>query len=221
MTIALPHGPGRCEIKICGITRTEDAEGASRLGVDLLGFVFWPRSKRCVAPGTAETLAARAKALSPVRTVGVFVDEEAAGVATVAAVCGLDFAQLHGSETPEYVCGLKQRLGMATRIIKALKAGAGEDWSAYVDAGVDLLLLDSYDPVSVGGTGRAFDIACIPADLPRERLVLAGGLNPGNVAERVEAVRPRAVDVSSGVETGPGVKSLELMRAFVEAVRAV
>ena len=202
-------------VKMCGITNVEDALAAVGAGAGMLGFNFYRRSPRYVSPADVRLMVAEVPA--GVVCVGVFVNEEGPEVVSrLSAEAGLGAAQLHGAETPEFCDGLGDLWK-----IKAL--GVGEDFTPEEAARfeTDALLLDAYAPGEWGGTGRTFDWAV--ARRTRElapRLILAGGLTPGNVAAAVREVGPYAVDACSGVEVAPGRKSPELMRRFVEAVRA-
>jgi phosphoribosylanthranilate isomerase len=202
------------QVKICGITNLDDALAAVEAGAELLGFNFYLKSPRYVSPADArriiEQLPERAK------RVGVFVNEDAGGVARIASEAGVKVVQLHGDETPEFCADLR---GLS--VVKALRVGKDfhvEDASKFE---TDAVLLDAYVSDFRGGTGHTFDwsIASRTREVVR-RLFLAGGLTPDNVGAAVKSVRPFAVDVCSGVETAPGRKSFELMRRFVEAVRA-
>ncbi len=196
-------------IKVCGITREEDALRAAELGADAVGFVFWPGSPRCVEPSRAREIAA---ALPPfVARVGVFVDAGAAGVRAVADLVGLDAIQLHGGgEEPD----------PGTRILRAVSLRGGEDPDALDRAYPGrTLLLDAHDADRRGGTGKTVDWNLAARVARRRRIILAGGLSPENVERAVREVRPWGVDVSSGVETRPGIKSPDRMAAFVAAVR--
>lgn len=204
--------PPRARVKICGITRVEDALAAVEAGADALGFMFYPPSPRHLSLEAAQAIIAL---LPPfVARVGVFVDASAEAIRTTADACGLDTLQLHGAETPEFCRTLAPRPVLkAFRIrgpecLEALPAYAGQAW-----------LLDSYVAGTLGGTGRTFnwDLAAT-AVRQGGRVVLAGGLTPDNVAAAVRAVRPWAVDVSSGVEASPGCKDPARMRDFLQAV---
>src|SRR5689334_18040228 len=193
-------------VKVCGITNLEDALAALEAGADMLGFNFYARSPRYVTPAVARKIIERLPA--DVSCVGVFVNEPApADVERIAREAGLGAIQLHGDETPEYCQSLR---GLTT--IKALRVGTDYTPETAEAFRTDAVLLDAYVAGARGGTGHTFDWTL--AGLTRERvskLFLAGGLNPDNVAAAVEAVRPYAVDVCSGVETSPGRKSPELM----------
>lgn len=211
-----PHGTAwlRTRIKICGLTRPDDALAAARLGVDAIGLVFYERSPRWLSPGHAREIVA---ALPPfVTVVGLFLDAPAAVVEQVLASVALDLLQFHGAEEPAY-CARFHRPYM-----KALPMGAGIDPLAYARAYPDAagFLLDSNRIGQAGGSGRTFDWQRVPRALERP-IVLAGGLHAGNVAEAIMATCPWGVDVSSGVEAMPGTKDPELMRAFVREVARV
>lgn len=201
----------RTRAKICGITRVEDALAAVAAGADAIGLVFYAKSPRCV---TAEQAAVICAALPPfVSSVGLFVDAEAGQVNAVLNQVPLDLLQFHGDESPQYC---RQ---FARPYIKAVRMAEGVDLSA-VAAGYHEargLLLDSYQKGMPGGTGHAFDWARIPPGL-NTAVILAGGLNPGNVGEALRQVRPYAVDVSSGVERDKGIKDADKIIAFMRGV---
>ncbi len=190
-------------VKICGITTLEDALAACDAGADALGFNFWPRSPRYIAPDRAQRIIERIP--GGVLAVGVFVDETAERIEEVSAEAGIEVAQLHGG------CGVPR-----LRWWKALEAGPGvrrelEQFEA------EAFLLDAPAGEKRGGTGRTFDWA-LAAGLPA-RIVLAGGLGPDNVREAILAARPWGVDACSRLESAPGRKDTEKVRAFVRAVR--
>ncbi|MBM4301354.1 MAG: phosphoribosylanthranilate isomerase [Deltaproteobacteria bacterium] len=199
-------------IKICGITNLEDALLAAELGADALGFIFYPKSPRKVAPETAREIIAR---LPPfVASVGVFVDEEAAVVQELAASLGLDWVQLHGQESPDYC------LSLGRRVIKGFRIKDGtslKDLALYRGA-VQAFLLDTYKPGQVGGTGESFDWHLALEAKPYGRIILAGGLNAENVAQAIATALPAAVDAASGTEAAPGKKDPDKLRAFFKAV---
>lgn len=199
-------------VKICGITRIEDALEAATLGASAIGLVFWPRSPRAVDPVAARAIVA---ALPPLVTpVGVFVDQSEAEVERIAAEARLGAVQLHGRETPEF-CGRLRR-----PVIKAF--GVDDSFDASVldayPAGITVLL-DAKDDEKHGGTGRRIDWMMAARVGARRRMMLAGGINADNVGEAIRAVRPFAIDVSSGVERAPGEKDHAKMKALFEAVR--
>jgi len=203
----------RTRIKVCGITRSGDAERAVELGVDALGFVFWPGSPRCVSLRQAARIAA---ALPPfVATVGVFVNQPLDEIRTVAAGVGLSAIQLHGDEPPGAWGSVPGRCIKAVGVGREFDAAAVAAWPAAIWP-----LLDAHDPARRGGTGRAVDWD-IAAEVSRtRRIILAGGLDASNIGDAIARVRPFAVDVASGVEREPGIKDPERLRAFVERVAA-
>ncbi len=194
-------------VKICGITRAEDADAAVALGAQAIGFLFWPESPRFVEPERAREIAHR---LPPfVMSVGVFVNQTSEHVSSVASLVGLKAVQLHGDETPQFAAAL------AVPAIKALTLDAPLDvWP--MDT---MILLDAHDPQRRGGTGQTIDWSAAAEVASRRRMILAGGLTPENVGEAVARVRPFGIDVSSGVESAPGVKDHQRLRALFEAVR--
>lgn len=198
-------------IKICGITREDDAGLAGHAGADAVGFVLWPGSPRAVGVADAARLARR---LPPwtVR-VGVFVSASVAAVGAAIREAGLGAVQLHGIADPTPYLALSVPLVWAA----ALRDSAPDPAAP---AGTTLLL-DAYDPRRHGGTGRTIDWRRAAAIAAREPVILAGGLTPENVGEAVACVHPYAVDVSSGVESAPGLKSPARVLAFVDAVRRV
>ncbi|MEW6132468.1 MAG: phosphoribosylanthranilate isomerase [Pseudomonadota bacterium] len=196
-------------VKICGITRAEDLTAACNAGADALGFVFHAQSPRHLEISRA---AALVRELPPfVQSVGLFVDAEPALVKAVLEAVPLDLLQFHGDESPSYC------RGFARPYLKAVRMREGTDLVKYCADFCDAraLLLDAYVPGVPGGTGERFDWNLIPTGLPRP-IVLSGGLNPDNVALAVKTVRPWAVDVSSGVESAPGIKDAVRVAAFVE-----
>jgi len=203
----------RTRVKICGITRQRDALDAARYGADAIGFVFWARSPRAVDVKQAADIR---RALPPfVSTVALFVDPEPYLVQQVIESVAPDLLQFHGDEEPDFCASFNQPW------LKALKVGDGNDLGEQMQRyrAATGFLLDSHDPVKVGGTGQAYDWSLTPDNSPRP-LVIAGGLTPLNVAEAVSSLRPWAVDVSSGVELDRGIKDSEKIRSFMHAVRA-
>lgn len=203
-------------IKICGISQPQDAVFAAELGVDAIGLVFYPPSPRHLEISRASKIVA---ALPPfVSVVGLFVDPTADQVKTVLDSVSIDVVQFHGEETPEECLAIA---GENRSFIKAVRMRDGVDLKdkARRYARASALLLDAYFPGVPGGTGESFEWSRIPADIDKP-IVLAGGLDPDNVAEAIAEVRPYAVDVSGGVESGKGRKDQGKMRSFVAAVRA-
>jgi phosphoribosylanthranilate isomerase len=199
-------------VKICGMTRAEDALAAVDAGADAIGFVFWPQSPRFVDPYRARSIAAMLPPL--VTPVGVFVDQPAEYVNGVAALVPLGAVQLHGDEDAAY----------ADRIVRpVIKAIAVGDVAPQVSGWPDrvTMLLDVHDPARRGGTGRTVDWGVASGIARQRRALLAGGLTPENVAQAIADVQPFGIDVSSGVERSPGVKDHARIRALFEAVHAI
>lgn len=204
----------RTRVKICGITRVEDARAAAKAGADAIGLVFHEGSPRYVTPVRAAEIVA---ALPPcVTVVALFVNAPRAQVRSVLEAVPVDLLQFHGEETPA------DCRGFGRRYLKAIRMREDVDVAAqarrYEDAAA--LLLDAYVPDRHGGTGVRFDWARVPRDLAMP-LILAGGLTPENVAQAVTEVRPWAVDVSGGVEAAKGIKDETKLRAFVRNVNSV
>lgn len=200
-------------IKICGITNEEDGLAAAKFGADALGFVFAPSPRRISVERAREII----KVLPPlVQTVGVFVNEDPEKVLSTAAACGLDILQFHGDESAAYCSSFDRR------VIKAVRLQSRDDLdklSKYVNV-VDALLLDTYVPNKLGGTGITFDWTLAVKARRYGRIILAGGLNPENVAAAISMVKPYAVDASSGLEQSPGAKDHEKMAQFMrEAIQ--
>ncbi len=199
-------------IKICGITRVEDALAAAQLGAHSIGLVFFAGSPRAVTPQQARDIIA---ALPPfVVPVGLFVNADAQTVRNTIAVAPVQLLQFHGDETPQYCAGF------GLPYLRAVRVRPGVDLLQYAREFHTArgLLLDAYVDGVHGGTGATFDWSLIPRDLPVP-VVLSGGLHAENVAEAVRRVRPWAVDVSSGVESAKGIKDVRKMAAFMTGVR--
>ncbi len=204
----------RTRVKICGITRSEDARAAAVAGADAVGLVFYEGSPRYVTPAQAAGIVA---ALPPcVTVVGLFVNAPRTQVRSVLETVPVDLLQFHGEETPEECRGFGRRYLKAIRMRDGV--GVAAQARRYHDAAA--LLLDAYVPDLHGGTGTRFDWTRVPRDLDMP-LVLAGGLTPENVAQAVMQARPWAVDVSGGVEAAPGIKDETKMRTFVRNVNSV
>ncbi len=204
----------RTRIKICGITREQDLAAAIAAGADALGFVFYARSPRYVTPERAAQLVVHVPAF--VTRVGLFVNEPAETVRAVLDQVPLDLLQFHGDEDAAYC----SRFGRPW--IKAARVKAGFDLLEYASAfagapGISGLLLDA-DVEGYGGGGKTFEWSLIPRNLPLP-VILSGGLHPGNIAAAVRAVRPWAVDVSSGVEAAHGIKDAQKITEFIAGVR--
>lgn len=199
-------------VKICGITRLEDALAAARAGAHAIGLVFYAESPRHVTPAKAREIIS---AVPPfITTVGLFVNAGAAEVRSVLAQAPVELLQFHGEETPEFC----RQFGWP--FVKAVRAGPGVDLLQYARDYRDAkaLLLDALVEGLQGGSGVTFDWNLIPRDLALP-VILSGGLTAENVAEAVRRVRPLAVDVSSGVESGKGIKDAAKIAAFIKGVR--
>lgn len=201
----------RTRIKICGLTRAQDVDTAVAAGADALGFVFYPSSPRAIDISLARELIARVPPF--VTAVGLFVNEPAESVRATLEALPLGMLQFHGDESPEYCASFGRPW------LKAARVRAGFDLLNYAVryVGACGLLVDAWVD-GYGGGGEVFDWELLPADFPLP-LVLAGGLNPANIGAAVRQVRPWAVDVSSGVETGKGIKDSRLIEAFIAGVR--
>jgi len=237
-------------VKICGITNLDDALAAADAGADLLGFVFFSHSPRCIDPERAGEIVAALRQRGNVPLfVGVFVNESLERVRTIAATAQLDMAQLHGGESPEMVSDLSS-LGVETPSYKTAPDQSGfpvpfmgrsrfiavralrprneaeaqaqvEEYRAAASGNVPAFIVDAFDAQRFGGTGARADWD-IAAQIAREfPILLAGGLNVNNVAEAIRAVQPWGVDVSSGVERAPGLKDHNQVRQFIHKARSV
>lgn len=206
-----PYGQIMVKVKICGITNVDDALHAVACGADALGFVFYEKSPRCVTPESAQQIIA---ALPPfVTTVGLFVNETPARIREIADDCGLDVIQLHGDERPQD-CNFAPR-----RVIKALRVKTASSLAGHEEYQVSALLLDTWVAGAYGGTGETFNWELAASIAHQRPVILAGGLTQENVALAIEAVRPYAVDVSSGVEAAPGQKDPQKVAAFIHAAK--
>lgn len=202
------------KIKICGITNVEDAAWVANLGADYLGLNFAKTSKRKISAEKAQQII---NTLPPyIEKVGLFANEDPEIVERVLADCKLDVLQFHGDEGPEYCNRFKGR----AKIIKAFRVKDEQSLSQIPQYDVDFYLLDTFMEEALGGTGQTFnwDLAVQAKQFERP-IFLAGGLNPENVVEAIKKVQPYAVDVSSGVESSPRRKSVELMQNFISCVR--
>ncbi|SFI21360.1 phosphoribosylanthranilate isomerase [Nitrosomonas sp. Nm34] len=199
-------------VKICGITRVEDALVAVQHGADAIGFVFWRQSTRFISSAHAREIVVR---LPPfVNVVGVYVDPSPEWVEETSIAAGLNLLQFHGEETPEFCNQFK------LPYIKALRVRREMNLLQYAELYQNAkgLLLDAYTAGMPGGTGQVFDWSLIPTDFPLP-LVLSGGLNSDNVVNAIRQVRPWAVDVSSGVEAAKGIKDVNKISAFMQGVK--
>jgi phosphoribosylanthranilate isomerase len=214
------------KVKICGLTNLEDALIAIEAGADYLGFILYPPSKRAINEAETQELVANLRTQTDCPLlVGVFVNETAEKIKQVLASCRLDLAQLSGDETPNMIADpdspIYGRSFKALRPQSKEEAEAEAEWFLAPDVGdLPSLLIDAYDPNLYGGSGKTADWS-LAANLAKktERLMLAGGLNPNNVAAAVRQVSPFAVDVASGVETRPGKKDHALVKTFISIAK--
>ncbi len=198
-------------VKICGITNAADAELAADAGADALGFIFVPGTPRYIDPEAARGII---NELPPfIIPVGVFADRPLDEVDHVMRRCGIRTAQLHGSEPPAYC---RQ---VAGSVIKAFRVGSGQQFPNLEGYRVCAYLLDTFVEGKLGGTGNTFPLELASRAKAYGRVIIAGGLHPGNVVEAIQYVRPYGVDVSSGVEARPGKKDPEKLREFLARVR--
>ena len=202
----------RARVKICGITRTEDAQAVARYGADAIGLIFYRPSPRYVSLERAKQIV---EAIPPfVATVGVFVNPAREEVDTVIQECGVTLLQFHGDELPDF-CERFSR-----PYIKAARIRPGLDLLKYLSphTAARAWMLDAFHEDLWGGTGGAFDWSLVPRDAAKP-VILSGGLTEANVADAVRRVRPYAVDVSTGVEAAKGIKDAAKIAAFIGAVR--
>jgi phosphoribosylanthranilate isomerase len=201
-------------VKVCGLTSPVDALAAIRFGADAAGFVFFGGSPRVVEPADAAMISAQLP--KTILKVGVFVDEEPERLRTIASMAQLDVVQLHGNESPEYCAALKD-----LRVWKAVRVGEDFDPKSLTEYHVEAFLLDTASGDAYGGTGRTFPWPKALAAKEYGKIILAGGLDGGNVADAIRAVDPWGVDASSKLESKPGVKDHERVKAYVETAKSV
>jgi phosphoribosylanthranilate isomerase len=198
-------------VKVCGVTRIDDALLAVELGATAIGLVFWPDSPRAIDPVRARAIAA---ALPPfVSTIGVFVDQPVEEVRSIAEAVQLTGVQLHGSESMEYARALLQPVIKAVAVTEGFTPESVDAFPAEIT-----VLLDAHDPVRRGGTGRTIDWSIAASAAARRPVFLSGGLTPSNIRDAVMRVKPYAVDLSSGVESAPGIKDPVKLRALFGAL---
>jgi phosphoribosylanthranilate isomerase len=224
---ASPAASNKTRIKICGLTNQDDALYAAQAGADLLGFVFYPKSSRCVVPEQVRPITQMIRqafgAAAPC-FVGVFVNEPVDRVQAVLDSADLDLAQLHGSESPDEVGRLRRRAfkAIGPRTSDAAKAAVSAyNYTFPSDPASPQLLLDAYAPNQYGGSGTQADWGAARWAARHCRLLLAGGLTAENVGAAIAAVRPWGVDVSSGVERAKGLKDSAKIQAFIDSVRGI
>ncbi len=207
------------KIKICGVTLPDDAARVAAAGVDYIGLNFWPKSKRYLALERAPLIAGIVRSAGSAKIVGVFVDADLEEIVEIATAVQLDAIQLHGDEHPEDLAAIAS--ATLVPVWKAIPTGAEEDIANLDRWRTEMVLLDT-PSASRGGAGRPFDWALARtarSAFPQQQIMLAGGLDPANVATAIAQVAPFAVDVATGVEIAPGVKDPEKLAAFVAAVR--
>ncbi|TXR54950.1 phosphoribosylanthranilate isomerase [Reinekea thalattae] len=202
----------RTRIKMCGMTRSEDVEAACQAGADAIGMIFYPPSGRYIEVSQAEKLAQHVSLA--VDKVALFVNPEVNFVNDVVAATGADILQFHGDESAEFCQQFGRRYIKALRVKSA--AEVAEKIAEHHQA--DAIMLDAYVKGVPGGTGQQFDWSMTPESI-RHKLFLAGGLNADNVGTAIQALRPYAVDVAGGIEQAPGIKDIDKIFAFAEAVR--
>lgn len=203
----------RVRVKICGITRPEDAIAAVQYGADAIGFILWSQSERYIAPAAVRRIV---KLMPPfVHAVGVYVNPDKSWVEESCSAAGLSMLQFHGDESPEFCAQF------CLPYIKAVRVRAGLDLVQYAQQyeHAQGLLLDTYTAGKPGGTGQVFDWKLIPATMPLP-WILSGGIHPGNIADAIKQTRPLAIDVSSGVESAKGIKDITKISAFMQGVRS-
>lgn len=208
----------RVRVKFCGITSSGDGEKAVAAGADALGFVFFKESPRYIAPKDAERII---KDLPPfVSATGVFVNEDLGFIEECVERCGLVAVQLHGDEDVKYCLRFKSGKFKGIKLIKAIRVKDKESLNALEECPADAFLLDAYKSSVYGGTGKGFDrtLAVLAKEYERQ-LIISGGLNPDNVYDVIKEIGPYGVDVSSGIESSPGKKNVELMEEFIKQVR--
>ncbi len=197
------------KVKICGITSINDALKACESGADALGFVFYKKSPRYIAPGEAAKIIEKLPAF--VSTAGVFVDDKIEDIIAVMRSTGIDYAQLHGNEPISTVCKFGRRA------IKAFRINDNNSIEQVNNSGLGIVLLDSYTD-AYGGSGMSFDHRLLKSLLRNIKVILSGGITPDNVRGILDVYTPYAIDVSSGVETAPGKKSKEKIKTLFKNI---
>jgi phosphoribosylanthranilate isomerase len=206
----------RVRIKICGITRLEDARFASGALVDYLGFIFWPESKRYITPAEAGAIISW---LEGPECVGVFVDQPIDDVNDFGHISGIQYVQLHGEESPDYCKLLEHKIIKAFRVAPEMTADHLRYMIDPYTNVVDHFLFDTFKKGLPGGTGETFDWDILHQVAEEFPIFLSGGLHAGNVTDALKHIHPWAVDASSKLESEPGIKDFQLMDEFIEAVR--
>jgi phosphoribosylanthranilate isomerase len=199
------------QIKICGITNVQDASFVATCGADAIGFIFYPKSPRYVAPEMVKTIIEILP--TEIAKVGVFVNHDVAAVKEIIDFCGLDMVQLHGDETPAYCSQFPRSL-----VIKGLAPRTEDDLKKMKAYPVKAILVDAYDQKRYGGTGEQSDWILAAKVKTAHPLILAGGLSMTNIQEAIEHASPHAVDINSGAELSPGKKDHHKVKAIIELV---
>jgi len=202
------------KVKICGIKSLSDAKSAVSQGADFIGFVFYKKSVRFISPEDAKAIIRKLPA--KVKTVGVFVNERAQMVNHIIRYCGLKYVQLHGDETPGFLKKIK-----GAGIIKALRVNGKPDVALLKKFDAYMLLFDAYSKHLYGGTGKKFDWGKLSDIKLKKPFFVSGGLNAKNVSRMLKKLKPFCVDVSSGVETSPGIKDHKLIGEFIKKVKTI
>lgn len=200
------------KVKICGITSYDDAAAAVDAGADYLGFILYSRSPRYIAPADIAKITSRLS--REIKKVGVFVNETAENIRTAMAEAGLDIAQLHGDESPEFAAGFNQ-----TNVWKAMHVTESGQLESLAEYPVDAFVVDSMVKDQRGGTGICCDWGLAAAAAGRFKVMLAGGITPDNAVEAVQQVKPYGLDIASGVELQPGVKDHNKINTLFENLK--
>ncbi len=200
------------KIKICGITRIEDALLCAELGVDAIGFIFYPKSKRYINPEIAKKVARNIPPFTSV--VGVFVNEDIAEVNRISKLVGLNYVQLHGKESIEYIDKIN------SPVIKSFGVDISFDFYSTDNYSNCKILLDVKDEIEYGGTGKSFDWSLIPKEL-RSKVIIAGGISKDNIKLIYDLINPAAVDLSSSVEISPGKKDKTKIQEVMKLINEI
>ncbi len=204
----------RTRIKICGITSLQQAVEISKLEIDAIGFILYPPSPRYIEPEKVKRIIS---SIPPfIKTVGVFVNEAPDKLVSIKSITGLDLVQLSGNETPDYTSSLRDS---GIPVIKAFRIKDSSDLKDLETFPAKTILLDAWSDKEYGGTGNTFDWNLVSEIKSKYDIVLAGGLNPDNIKQAICMVKPYAVDVSSGVENKPGIKSMDKIKLLLTEIK--
>jgi len=199
-------------VKICGITRIEDAMEAIKNGVNALGFIFYKKSKRYVEPQKVKEIIEKIPPF--VTTVGVFVNEEIEEIKRIVKITKLDLVQLHGEEDEEYIDKIKKEV----KVLKAFRVKNKNVLEEIKAMNLDSFLLDAFTKEEYGGTGKTFDWEIARESKKLGNVILAGGINENNIEEIIKKIQPYAVDISSGVEVEPGIKDVKKIKNILKKI---